>query len=400
MVAISSAPPAQPFWRGLFRPMLLFSLVLHGLLLLVPTSSAPEVQPEVEEEKVSLTQLPSAQTAPAAVPATTRPPVRPSPPQPPPVQPTPQAMLPVQRRAVTPIPPVRSNPAPRPATASPQPTPSAATSSPTAPEPTTTDPQAANNAPPGPPATDPFAAGFPRYPNAVPGSFGLPATYESGSQRTNDAMAQVGAFFERELAGAGYQVTAIDQTGRQAYQVTKDGTTKVLTLIPNAEGAGTSIVLSDAPLPADLGSVTVESPAVLRFYSEIPIPAPDNANWFDMAELALEQSLDELLDTPTAFFSSLGGTDAEGFFLSPEPRAGYNRAVVGNGAPASVFASIQPQLEANQFFVTSVGSYGSGNTYQITRTDQYTSEQVTGYVVVVPTKDGRTAIFLWDRRPS
>ncbi|NJL23064.1 MAG: hypothetical protein HC895_23185 [Leptolyngbyaceae cyanobacterium SM1_3_5] len=228
--------------------------------------------------------------------------------------------IPPRSNPVPPVPPTITRPvtppAPRPAQAQPAP----ATTAPATTAPATT---------PAPPATDPFAAGFPRYAGAVAGSFGLPAAYDAASQRTDDAIEQVAAFFERELASKGYQVTAIDQLNRRVFQVSKDGVTKVLTLIPNPEGSGTSIVLSDAPLPEDLGSVSVESPAVQRFYSEVPIPSPDNANWFDVTELALEKPLDQLLSEPSAFFTSLGGKDADGFELPPEPRAGYVRGVVG-----------------------------------------------------------------------
>ncbi|NJL23065.1 MAG: hypothetical protein HC895_23190 [Leptolyngbyaceae cyanobacterium SM1_3_5] len=47
-----------------------------------------------------------------------------------------------------------------------------------------------------------------------------------------------------------------------------------------------------------------------------------------------------------------------------------------------------------------MGSYGGGDAYQVSRTDQYSSEQVNAYLVVVPTQDGRSVLFLWNRNPQ
>ncbi|NEQ28308.1 MAG: hypothetical protein F6K28_56865, partial [Microcoleus sp. SIO2G3] len=296
---------------------------------------------------------------------------------------------PVKRRIVTP----RSNPVPRQA---------ASTSQPAA-SPTT---QQAQAAPPAPPATDPFAAGFPRYPNAIEGSFGLPAAYESASQRTGDAIDEVAAFFQRELVSAGYQAMPLDQANRQAFQVTRGDTSKVLTLISNPEGSGTSIVLSDSPLPENLDASSVVSPAEQRFYAEIPIPAPDGADWFDVNELALEQSPDnqpalaKLLSEPNAFFSALGGITPDGFEETPTPRSELVRGVVGRSDPASIYSLIQPDLQTGGFTISPASRYGGGETYQITRIDQGTNQQVSAYMVLVPTPDGRTVLFLLNRLPG
>jgi hypothetical protein len=372
---------SQPPWQTLIRPMLLLSLGLHGLLLMLPTSPVHQPEPPAEE-KVSLTQLPTESSSASPVAPSTRPT---------PVAPTPRAVATPPPRSIAPPrvaapPPLRTAAAPTPALAAS--TPAASTQ----PSPAATAPSAT----PAPPA-DPFAAGFPHYPNAQPGSFGLPPEYESASQKTSDAMSAVASFFEQQLRAGGYTIAPLQQAGRTVYQVMKGNITKTLTLIPNPDGAGTSIILSDQPLPEDLGSADVESPAVARFYQDLPVP-PD-ASWHDVNELT--EPLDTLIASPADFFTSLGGVDAGGFYTPPEPRGGYIKGVVGAGDPTTAFANLQPQLQSFQFNFTPAGSYGGGSVYAVSRTDQYPpNEQVTRYLVLVPTQDNRTIIFVWDRNPQ
>jgi hypothetical protein len=386
---------SQPFWQSLIRPMLLISLGLHGLLLMLPTSSETKPEPPAED-KVSLTELPT-ENRPVAPPS-----ARPSATPRLVVKPAVRPVIPPPPRRVDAPPPLRSTTSPpqqlprvaQPSTPA-QPTPTAAAAT-TSPSPGTAAP-IAPTAPTAPPA-DPFTSGFPIYPSTQPGSFGLPSDYDASSRRTDDDMEKVNDFYVNGLSEANYVTTAVEQAGRTVYQVTKADQTRYLTLIPNPEGNGTSIILSNDLLPMDLAGGSVESPAVGRFYSELPIP-PDES-WQDVSEVT--QPLDAIMASSTDFFTSLGGIGADGFSSPPELRAGNIRGVVGAGDPDTVYASLQSQLQAGQFTTTAAGSYGGGSVYEVSRTDQYPpNEQVVRYLVLVPTLDGtKTFIFVWDRAPG
>jgi hypothetical protein len=375
--------------------MLLLSLGLHGLLLLTPTPSEKPKPPA--EEKVSLTELPT-ENQPVAPPS-----VRPL--ATPRVVVTPAArpvVSPPPRRVDAP-PPLRSTTTTRQSPVAPQPsTPAQPTPNPTVAA-ATTSPLSESTAPIAPatstaPLADPFTAGFPIYPGTEPGSFGLPSDYDASSRRTDDDMEKVNDFYVDKLPAADYVITAREQPGRTVYQVTKGDRTQYLTLIPNPEGAGTSILLSEDLLPTDLAGGSVESQAVKRFYSDLPIP-PDET-WENVGNLT--ESLDTIMPSPTDFFTSLGGIDAGGYSVPPELRAEYTTGYVGAGSPESVFADLQQRLDSFQFSYTPAGSYGSGSVYEVSRTDQQPpNEQVTRFLVLVPTLNGaKTLIFVCDQQPG
>jgi hypothetical protein len=116
-----------PSWRFLYRPMLAFSLLLHGLVLLLPLPSQPEDTPEEKEEEAELQIMnlaPLAETPPPPSPT----PAAPSPkPQPAPVAAAPP---PVVRSRPNPVP--NPNPAP-----TPTPTPTTTSNASAAPAPAT-----------------------------------------------------------------------------------------------------------------------------------------------------------------------------------------------------------------------------------------------------------------------
>lgn len=408
----------QPAWRSLIRPMLLASLALHGLLFFIPTSSEPEPEPP-QEEKISLTQLPTTdQPAPAptvaATPsaaATPRPIVTPVPrPVATPLSARIQAPV-IRERPISPRPTAQPQAQPSPTIAQPTPAAAPAQSTQTVPPssaPATPAPAATQPAPP----PDPFTAGFPRYPGAEPGSYGLPAEFNSGSQRTADGVEQVDIFYQQALADAGYEAVALNQSGRNAYELRKDGQARVLTLIPNPDGPGTNIVLSEQPLPANLGSGSVESPAVARFYSDLQ-SAFSAASLGSADDLLLTLAPADLLSSPNDFYADAGGTltadesaqdlgnvtFGAGYTL-PTPRAGNVRAVVGSADLQTITAALLPQLDA-QFDIQEQGTYGGGTAYEVSRTDPYLNETVTKYLVLVPTIDNtKTFVFVWDRPPG
>ena len=360
----------QISWQDFIRPMLLISLGLHALVLLVPFPSRQTPEPEVEEEAISLTQLPprtQVAETPAASPS-------PSPAPAPPPSPSPQAAV-INPPAAPTTPPIQTSPQ-----ASPAPAPQTAPS----------------DSPPAESATsDPFTADFPRYPNAQPGSFSLPTEFDPFSFRTTDALAQVNQWFQEQLQANQFlaqPIEEVSETGRSVYQVSKEGVTKYLTLIPNAEGSGTTYLLSDQPLPEDLGSQRVISVEEQRFYEDLAtvIPSADpNSGW---------QEVDNpnKLPEPNAFYTNLAEIDLNQGDI-PERRAGIERAILGVGQsdPQAVLARLENFLQIAYYEVSPSGSYGGGQLYEINR------DGITGYINLVPTTDGTsTAIFLWSRSPN
>lgn len=114
-------------WRFLYRPMLVFSLLLHSLVLLLPLPSQPEDVPEEEEAEIQIMELaPLIETPPPSSPIAE---VAPTPkPQPAPA-PVAAAPSPVVRSQPNPVPDLSPEPTP-----TPTPTP---TTSETAPDPAT-----------------------------------------------------------------------------------------------------------------------------------------------------------------------------------------------------------------------------------------------------------------------
>ncbi len=331
----------------------------------------PEPTEIPEEEAITLTQLPTLNAAPPQE----------APPQAPP--PAPPAEIPPPRpAAATPVP---ATPAPRAAA----PPPVAATPAPTP----TAQPTVAPAPAPTPATEDPFLVDFPRYPGTESGSFGLPAAYDPFSQRTEDAIAQVSSFFERELQAKEFSAQLLeDEPNRKVYQVSKAGTTQYLTLFPNPEGAGTSIVLSPEPLPTDLAASSVVSPEEASFYADLPVPtvSGNDDNYQRLSEPEF------LLSQPSAFYEDLGDTGG-GSYIEPQLRSAIQRAVLAarQPDPQALFAEIQNRLEIAYFEVESAGSYGGGDLYQINR------DGITAYLSLVPTQTGTgTAIFVWNRAPQ
>jgi hypothetical protein len=103
-------PQQLSAWRFFYRPMLVFSLLLHGLVLLLPLPSQPEVAPEEEEAEIQIMELAPLIEAPP--PPSPEPEAAPTP-KPPPA-PAPVAAAPV------PVPQSQPNPVPNP---NPEPTP-------------------------------------------------------------------------------------------------------------------------------------------------------------------------------------------------------------------------------------------------------------------------------------
>lgn len=355
-------------WKWI-RPMLLISLAIHGILLFTPTpSDSPKPEPPPEEEQtVSLTQLPPV-NQPVAQPS---PATRPSP------RPRPSVVVPRIRRTAPP--PLRRT------------APNAVRSN--APS------QPAASAPRSAPPASQFLADL-AYPGWTQGSFGLPPAYESVSHKTNDNRAAVSSYYESNLPTKGYTVNPVDDSSTRAvYQVSKQTFSHYITLISNPSGSGTTILLSEQPLPADLSSVQVEDGSVQTFFNDLPVPVADlnGDRWQQVSEVQ------QLLSDPTAFYSDLGSSD-DSFVIEPTLRSGIRRAVVGVGqTPQAVFEDISQKLDIAGYTVSPISSYGGGDLYQVEREEtnnQGEPATVMAYLSVVPSANGQdTLLFIWEQRP-
>jgi hypothetical protein len=343
-------------WRSLVRPMFFASVALHALVLFIPTASEkPKVEKPKEEEAIKLTQLaPKNKTI---------------------VRPAPKVAAVKPRVAVRPTTTPRINVP-------------AAPIVPTAPAASSSD---------KPDAADPFDKVF-DYPGAVVGSFGLPPAFDPFSKKTTDPLDKVESWFQQQLKTKGFlvQSTEAAATGRAVYQVSsKDGKTKYLTLIPNAEGAGTTILVSDSPLPKDLAAAgqNVVSPEEQSFYADliavVPIPDVEVSNGWQ------EVDNPNALTEPASFYTEvLSEADYQNGGVAKFLQ-GVERAVIASGrSPDDVYADVSVRLEGASYQVAPKGSYGGGSLYQISR------DGVTGFLSIVPTTDGSAAIFIWSSAPN
>jgi hypothetical protein len=204
-------------------------------------------------------------------------------------------------------------------------------------------------------------------------------------------MEQVNTWFGTQLKSKGFQSQPVTQANRLVYQVSKDGKTKFLTLIPNAQGSGTNILLSDQLLPEDLGAGKVVSPQERIFYqnlAEIIKDTDPNSTWHDLNN-------PQILPEPNAFFTRVV-TEQE-YLLGgiSELQPGIERKVVHVGqTPDAFYAQISNMMQTAEIQVTPRGNYGGGALYQLSR------DGITRYLSLVPTKDGNTAIFIWTNAPK
>jgi hypothetical protein len=353
--------------QAFIRPMLFASLALHALVLLIP--APPQETPEpIEEEQITLTQLPPVEQP------TEQPSPQPSPP-------------PVSQRRNTRTPASVRRDAP-PAT---QPSPRSETNRGQSAENVASQNQAANQNQADNQSVDPFAADFPIYPGSEVGSFGLPEDYDGFSRRTTDGLGEVDSWFQRELAAKDFTLQEIEtnSTGK-VYQVSKGGATQFLILVSDPSGTGrTNYILSPQQLRLeDLADANIASPEEVEFFRNLSdiLPTVDTERWqevtpqFDLAE-------------PTAFYSDLGSLDTD-----PVRQEGVESALVEvDSAPQAVFNRLNVGFDGFEITVSDRGSYGGGSFYELSRTTNNVT--VTRYLSLVPTNSGGTAIFLWSSSP-
>ena len=350
--------------RWMIHPALFLSVGLHLLLLLLPIlpdRTSREAQTDSEDTEVSLTSLPIApQPQPSASTPSPLPAAKPS------VASSPAAPILTPAAPITPqrsVPPVsQSSPSasatPTPASVQPSAQPSALPSPTISPLP-----------PPQNRIVAPFAS-FPHMADAQPGCFNQSA---GDCQQVSGNFRQVSQALRDQLNSQGYDVKQrddLEETGRQVYEVTKDGNTRFLSVI-SSDLAGTAYILAAEPVTqADVEQIgTVQTD--------------------------LQTRLSNLANSSTV--TSAQFVYPEFFFTGTQLRPEINgQPYLFNGTiPTQLADRLINELQTGGFQASQVGEYGGGPVYEVGR------KAFWGYVNLLPTQDGTgTIAVLWQRLPQ
>jgi hypothetical protein len=316
----------------------MISLSLHGIFLWLPIPDEKKPIPvKPEEKKVRITQLPTGTKAIATKPSIVKPTVKANlVPKLPTVRP--RTVIP----AIKPPPPEIQSP-------NPQVTPQTSASPPE---------RLSSNANPW--------QDFPQYPGAKSGCYSLSSCLQTGKP-----LAEVGAYFEKELPGKKYSATpTVNESDRKVYQVSRDGVTQYLSLI-FVEGKGTLYVLAEEPRTlADL-SQAIEVPA--EIYSVLQGLAAEDATRINFAQ-------------PDAFYTA----------DTLRSSIGAAKLVPGE-SPDSFFDTYFRTNLVNSGFEPADTSqrYGGGSVYTVKK------EDLLLYINLVPTQDGNgTVVVVWKSLPQ
>ncbi|MBW4517654.1 MAG: hypothetical protein KME11_20815 [Timaviella obliquedivisa GSE-PSE-MK23-08B] len=203
------------------RPYWVASVVLHGLLLLVPLASPPSTEAP-PTKPIKLTRLPLAEPSPVPL-------LKPSPIRQPSPLPNPSQILPSSVPPLPSSPPSPrasrvnispSPPSPAPVAATPIPSPPSPSPSPSSsPDPLPTPLSTPSPSPTIPP--DPFA-GFPHVSGAQAGCAGSERCWQTADTQWRSIAVNI----QQDLQDKGYVLDPLplaDETGRQVYRVSKAG---------------------------------------------------------------------------------------------------------------------------------------------------------------------------------
>ncbi|MGC1395494.1 MAG: hypothetical protein WA828_14520, partial [Coleofasciculaceae cyanobacterium] len=373
---LKNLPAPLQFW---VRPMLLASLALHGLLLVMPTSSKdkPKAPTKKEPEKVKITQLPTAPKPPTA--QTPLAVVKPSPviPKPSVAQPNP-----IRPPAITPpIPPVtRSKPRPTtpPPTPSEVPTPltsptpvASASPTPTPSEVPTplTSPTPVASASPTP--SNPFDS-FPFPKTAQLGSLGLlSGDNDKSARNTAEALSSVVAFYDTELPANKFTSTPLtNEADLKVYQVSPaSGAPQFLHLISQD---GKTVILLASQQVSDLKSLKdagTRSAEEIAFYDNVltPIEKDDNLilNTVEPSDVAKIPESAKFADqdkfrplVKTGNLAPKSPEELAAIYANQLNQQGFTQ--ISKEAPyggAIVYKVTQGQFKAYLYFVTIEGNY-------------------------------------------
>ena len=347
--------------------MLLLSLGIHALALLVPLPpKAVDAEKAAKEQAITITQLPPVEQSPAKPSSATAS--------------TTSAKPAVVKPSVAAVParPVVAVVSPSSPAVSSQ---SAATYSSSSSPPSATPSPELVAAAPSPAVVDAFPSDFPQYPDAQPGTFGLPSTYEPFGRKTSKAIGDVDDWLQQQLARQGYIVEPVEQSSqRMVYRVAKGGATQFLSLIPNAAG-GTSILVIPDPMMQS-GDRAILPTGNSKFLADLTsiLPTSATSGWKAVSNPA------ELLAEPGAFFENA---------TSSQLKSGAeNAAYIENQDVDAVFGSLQPKFQKAEIDVVLQGNYGGGFIYQAIRGSD------SQFFSLVPTKDSKsTLIVVWSKSP-
>jgi hypothetical protein len=368
-------------WQNVWlviRPMLLISIGIHALALLVPLPpKAIDAEKAAQEQAITITQLPPVEQstakpapAPAASTASAKPSLTAVPARPAVINSPSPAVVSSQSTVTTSTP---SSGTPSSSTSS-----SSTPSSGTAPS-----PQLAAATPVSPSIVDAFPRDFPQYPDAQPGTFGLPPTYEPFSRKTSKAIAEVDEWFQQQLSRQGYTTEPVEQSAqRMVYRVAKGGVTEFLSLIPNAAGGTNILVIPDPLLQSDEQAILPTGDSQFLTDLTVILPTSSTSGWQAISNPT------ELLAEPTAFFENTAEP-------SPKLKSGAeNAAFIENQDVETVFGGLRPKFQAAEIDVVLQGNYGGGYLYQAIR------GAGSHFFSLVPTQDGKsTVIVVWSQSP-
>lgn len=372
--------------QALYRPMLLISLGLHGILFMIPVSSQrklPEPAKEKPPEKVQVTQLP-------VTPPSPRTSVRPTPRPTPQVRPSPRP-TPIRRPAtvIPPVTPKRSVPRPQPSP-SPSPTPEQAQPSPT-PTPTPEQAQATPTPEPTPTPTpevtptptpeNPFAD-FPIYPNTQEGSLGLlPGDADKAARNTTDGIDQVAAFFTEQLPAKKFNsIPQTEEEDFKVYEVSKDGGQPQYLHMVSQDGKTVIALLTQPRSRDELQKVEgVRSPEEIAFYDSVLKPLENDEtlilNAVEPEDIAKIPQSGQFADRSKFEFRVKTGR------LAPK-------------SPEELAAIYETKLSENGFTqIESMGQYGGANVYKVTQGG------FTIYMYFVVNTDNNTMVILSKESP-
>ncbi|MEO0405761.1 MAG: hypothetical protein AAF289_00265 [Cyanobacteria bacterium P01_A01_bin.135] len=337
-----------------FHPMVLVSLLIHGIVVFFPTWPQEEPESESPEDAVSidLSTLPD----------------QPSPPTNEPLVEVPQPVeLPISEPSPQPPPLPASPPLPAPASVAPpapSPTPEPASAPSTvAPLPNT------EVAPALPPTSTPLPfADFPHLPSAEAGCFGL----GNCRQTSGGNFRQDGAALLEQLTAAGYQVQPrddLEDSGIKVFEVTKGGTTEYLSLLQPDLGQSVYVIAAE---PVDLAELQASTNLESEF----------------------QGALRQVANGPPARYSDFIYPDF--FFSGTALRPGVSSApYTATVQPSDLTGTLTTQLEAAGFSVGQLGDYAGAPLYEVSQ------GAFVSYLSVVPTQDATgTVLLAWNQLPQ
>jgi hypothetical protein len=381
--------PLQTFWR----PMLLISLGLHGILLGVPIQSQHKPEPlKKEPEKVKITQLPT----------TTIPPVPPTAAKPSPVVVQPKPMVPSPIRSQTqpvrqptiiaPVSQAKSIPRPQPeVTTKPTPQPQS-TATPTSQQSPGTQqqaqqqPQQTTTPTPSTTPQDPFVTGFPTYPGTQPGTEGLlPGDLDKAGLHTSDGVADVAQWYEANLKDFSPKLLSpADDLKLKVYQVSKNNVSKFLNVIYSDKTGNTVILLANQQVdPKTLAASAVQEDPVDARYQAIMRQADEaelqTSGIFPTDEPELRSQIDNLAAVQVQKEHGIVKRNLPGMAATD---------------PNAVGSYLQGKLKAQGFAVEFKDKFGSGLVYEVK------DGSFSRYLVLLPSPKGTgTAIVTTKNSP-